>query len=77
MKEIFEALKNIISEKTGVEQDQIKPDSFFMDDLNIDEMELGEIITEFEDRLNIELNLKIEDVKTVSDLLHAVSEVTE
>lgn len=77
MKEIFEKIREIVSERTGVEKGDIRPDAFFMDDLNINEMELSEIITELEEKLNIELDIDIEEIKTIGDLLHAINDVSE
>ncbi len=78
IKKIFEQVVNTISEKTGVEKREIKPESFFMDDLNIDELELAEIVAEIEEMLEIELDLDdSNELKSVGDLLHAVHEATE
>ncbi len=78
IKKTFELIINTISEKTGVEKREIKPESFFMDDLNIDEMELAEIVAEIEEKLEIELDLDdVDELKTVGDLLHTVQEATE
>jgi acyl carrier protein len=78
IKKLFEQVVNTISEKTGVEKREIKPESFFMDDLNIDELELAEIVAEIEEMLEIELDLDdVEELKSVGDLLHAVQEATE
>jgi len=77
MKQTFEKIKEIISEKTGVEKSEIKPEAFFMEDLNIDEMELAEIITEVEEILNLEQDIDIKNIKSVGDLLHSINELTE
>ena len=77
MKEIFEQIRNVVSERTGVEKSDIRPESSFMEDLNIDEMEVAEIISEIEDKLNIELDADISEIKTVGDLLHAIHDVME
>ncbi len=77
MKTIFETIRTVISEMAGVEKEEIKPEAYFMEDLNITEMELGEIVTEIEERLNIVIVEELEDIKTVGDLLHAISEVSE
>ncbi len=70
-------VKHVISGITGVEESQIKPEAFFMEDLNIDELELSEVISKLEDILNIELKVPLEDIKTVADLLHAINDVVE
>ena len=75
--ELFEKVKEIISEKTGVEREDIKSEAFFSEDLNIDEMELLEIIDELEGNYTIVLKTKLEDIKTVGDLLHSLHEVLD
>lgn len=75
--ELFEKVKDIISEKTGSEREGIKSEAFFSEDLNIDEMELLEIIGELEENYNVVLKTKLEDIKTVGDLLHSLHEVLD
>lgn len=77
IKKLFEVITTTLSERAGVEKKDVRPESFFMDDLNIDEMELGEIVAEIEEKLNVELDMEIEELKTVGDLLHALQEATE
>lgn len=78
MKEILEKIKTVISERTGFEKNEIKLDSYFMDDLNINEMELAEIIGELEEMFTVELDdIELEDIKTVSDLVHAITDKIE
>lgn len=72
--EYFNAVKTLISEKAGVEEELIKGEAFFEEDLNVDEMELIEILTELEDIYHIELTEEIEDIETVQDLVDMVSE---
>lgn len=77
MKTIFETIRTVISEKAGVEKAEIKPEAYFMEDLNITQMELGEIIMEIEEKLNLEISEELEEIKTVGDLIHAISDVSE
>lgn len=77
MKNIFDKIREVTSERTGVEKKDIMPESYFMEDLNVDEMELEEIITELEEDLEIDLEVDLNEIKTVSDLLHAITDVTE
>lgn len=77
MKDILEKAKKIISERSGVDESTINMSAFFMDDLNIDDMELSEIITELEETFDVELEVELEDVKTVGDLVHLLSEAVE
>ncbi|MEK7595845.1 MAG: phosphopantetheine-binding protein [Patescibacteria group bacterium] len=77
MKDILEKIKEIVSERTGVERTDIKPDSFFNDDLNVNELELSEIVSELEEVFNIELDIDLIDIKSIADLIHAIHDKIE
>jgi acyl carrier protein len=77
MNEYFEQLKNIIAEKAGLEVDEVQIESFFEDDLNIDELGLIEIIEEAEEIFKIELIEFKDEIETVQDLLEHIAEQVE
>ncbi len=71
-------IKQLISEKTGLELNEIEEEFYFEEDLNIDELELIEIITDLEEILAIEFeDEEKENLETVQDLLDLVAEKVE
>ncbi len=77
MHDYLAAIKHLISEKTGVEPGDITPHSYFEDDLNIAELELAEIITELEEKYQIDLSDDIGNLETVQDLVDLLTERVE
>lgn len=77
MENYTEQLKEIISNRTGIEKTEIHKDSFFEDDLNIGELELIEILEEIEETFEIDLVEEKDDIHTFTDLTHAVSDKIE
>ncbi len=78
MKEYIGRIIAIIIEKTGMDPDEIAEDSYFEEDLNVDELELQEIISFIEEEYHIELELEEkENVKSVMDLVELVFEKVE
>ena len=78
MKEYISRIIAIIIDKTGVDPDEISEESYFEDDLNVDEIELLEIIgfIEEEYQMSFEKEEK-EKVKSVMDLVEIVFEKVE
>jgi acyl carrier protein len=64
----------ILSDKFGLEAEEIKPSSFFEDDLNIGEMELIDVLTDLEEELQTDLLEERENIDTVQDLLDIIEE---
>jgi len=77
MDEYFEAVKNTISKKVGIESSEIELDSYFEDDLNIGEMELLEILEDLEEKYQIDLTEEKYQIEVVSDLVDLISEKLE
>jgi acyl carrier protein len=75
--EYLKKVKKIISEKSGLEIEEIHETSYFEDDLNIGEIELVEILTELEDVYDIELVANKEEIETVQDLIDLLIEHLE
>ena len=75
--EYFKKVKKLITEKTGLEPDEVEEGSYFEDDLNMDRMELVEILTELEDEYHIDLIDEKDNIETVKDLLEVLAEKLE
>lgn len=72
---VEEKVKEIIAEQLGIEVDQIKPESKFVDDLGADSLDVVELIMAFEEAFDIEIPdedaEKIQTVKDVIDYIQA------
>lgn len=65
---MYEKIKNIISEKLDVNPDTITLETSYIDDLDVDSIELVELIMRIEDEFNIEIeDEQAEKIKTVDD----------
>ena len=63
-------IKSIISEQLGIEEEKIKPESKFIDDLGADSLDIVELIMSFEEKFNIEIpETEAEKMQTVQSVL--------
>jgi acyl carrier protein len=68
--ENFDKLKEILVDVLGVKEEDIKPESKFVDDLGADSLDLVELIMSFEDKFGIEISdEEAEKIVTVKDAL--------
>jgi acyl carrier protein len=51
----YDRLKKIVVEQLGVSEDEVKPESSFVDDLNADSLDLVELIYAFEENTGLEI----------------------
>ncbi|MCR2032665.1 acyl carrier protein [Anaerofustis stercorihominis] len=67
---IFERVRDIIVKQLEVNEDIVKMETSFTDDLDVDSLTLIELIADFEDEFGIEIEEdKLEDMKTVKDVV--------
>ncbi len=67
---IEEKVKEIIAEQLGIEVEQIKPESKFVDDLGADSLDVVELIMAFEEAFDIEIpDEDAEKIQTVKDVI--------
>ncbi len=67
---MFEKVREIISEKLSINEDEITMDSSFLDDLNADSLDLVELMMALEDELDTEIpDEEAEGFKTVGDVV--------
>ncbi|MBR2500646.1 MAG: acyl carrier protein [Clostridia bacterium] len=72
----FEKIKEIISEQLGVDEDSIKMDTSFTDDLGADSLDLVELIMALEEEFDIEMpDGEIENINTVSDAVNFLKSI--
>lgn len=72
---MFEKIRSIISEKLGVDEEEIKMESAFIEDLNADSLDIVELIMALEDELEMEIpDEEAETFVTVADIVKFMKE---
>ncbi|WP_234121122.1 acyl carrier protein [Clostridium hydrogenum] len=75
---IFEKVKSIIAEQLGVEEEEIKMDSSFVDDLGADSLDIVELVMALEEEFDIEIpDEDAEKVSIVGDVVEYIKAHTE
>ena len=69
--EVFERVKEVLTEQLGVEEDQITEEASFQDDLDADSLDLVELIMAFEEKFGGEIS--DEDAQKITTVGEAVS----
>ena len=70
MADIANRVKEIIVDKLGVDENEVKPEAGFTTDLGADSLDTVELIMEFEKEFGIEIpDKKAEGIKTVADAI--------
>ena len=63
-------VKSIIAEQLGVGEDEIKPESNFIDDLGADSLDIVELVMAMEEEFEIEIpDEDAEKLRTVQDVM--------
>ncbi|WP_105618754.1 acyl carrier protein [Vallitalea okinawensis] len=64
----FEKVKEIIVDQLGVEEEEVKLEASFKEDLDADSLDLFEIVTALEEEFDIEIPTEdLQAIKTVKD----------
>ncbi|MCD6132771.1 MAG: acyl carrier protein [Deltaproteobacteria bacterium] len=67
---VEEDVKKIIVEQLGVEEDEVKPEAKFIDDLGADSLDTVELIMAMEEKFGIEIpDSDAEKISTVQDAI--------
>lgn len=77
MIDYLKKIKKVITDKSGVDGEEVTENSYFQDDLNISEMELIEILSELEEEFHVDLLDQKEDIETVQELIEILTEQLE
>ena len=72
----FEKLQKIIAEVLNLSEEEIRPDSTFVDDLGADSLDVFQIIMGIEEEFDVEIdNDAAERIVTVGDAADAIKNV--
>lgn len=75
MSEIESKVKEIIADKLGVDEADVKPEASFTNDLGADSLDTVELIMEFEKSFNITIpDAQAEKIATVGDAIAYIEE---
>ena len=72
--EVFERVKEVLSEQLGVDDNEITEEASFQEDLDADSLDLVELIMELEDQFG--LKISDEDAQKIATVGEAVDYVT-
>ncbi|PLV59363.1 acyl carrier protein [Thermotoga sp. KOL6] len=68
--EIFSKVKNIISEKLGVDEAQVTEEAKLIDDLGADSLDLVDLVMDFESEFGVKVDdADLEKISTVGDVV--------
>ena len=74
----FEKLQKIIAEVLNLSEEEIRPDSTFVDDLGADSLDVFQIIMGIEEEFDIEIdNEEAEKITTVQDAVDQIKNAVE
>ncbi|HET7521989.1 MAG TPA: acyl carrier protein [Bacillales bacterium] len=68
--DILSRVQKIVAERLDVEEDKIKPEASFKDDLEADSLDVVELVMELEDEFDMEISDEdAEKIATVGDVI--------
>ncbi|HHU90411.1 MAG TPA: acyl carrier protein [Clostridiaceae bacterium] len=70
---VFEKVKDIIIEQLGVDEEEIKMEASFIDDLGADSLDIVELIMAIEEEFDLEIpDKEAEKITTVGDAVEYI-----
>ena len=71
---VEQKVKSIIAEQLGIGEDEIKPESNFIDDLGADSLDIVELVMAMEEEFEVEIpDDEAENIKTVGDAINYIN----
>ena len=72
---IFEKIREIVVEQLGVNEEDVKLETIFIEHLEADSLDLFQVIMEIEDAFDVKVE-EVENIKTVSDAVNFIEKAT-
>lgn len=72
---IFGKIKEIVVDQLGVNDEDVKLETNFVEDLDADSLDLFQVIMEIEDAFNVKVE-DVENIKTVADAVSFIESAT-
>ncbi|WP_426753249.1 acyl carrier protein [Myxococcus sp. Y35] len=67
-------VKSIIADQLGVGEDEIKPESSFIEDLGADSLDIVELVMAMEEEFEVEIpDEEAENIKSVNDAINYIN----
>ena len=73
---IFENIREIVVEQLGVNEEDVKLETNFIEDLEADSLDLFQVIMEIEEEFDVKVE-DTENIKTVKDAVEFIKSATE
>lgn len=73
---VFEKVKEIVVEQLGVNEEDVKLETNFIEDLGADSLDLFQVVMDLEDAFNVKVD-NVENIKTVGDAVKYIENVIE
>ena len=75
MSSVFDKVKSIIVDQLSVEEEEVKMESTFVDDLGADSLDIVELVMAFEEEFDMEIpDEEAEKIKTVGDAVKHIED---
>jgi acyl carrier protein len=72
--EVFDQIKAMLVDQLGVDEEDVKMEASFQDDLDADSLDLVELIMEMEDKFGVKISdEEAQTIRTVSEAVEFVS----
>ncbi len=73
--EIFEKVKGIVVDQLGVDENLVKEDATFIDDLSADSLDIVELVMSLEEEFELEIpDTEAEKIVTVGDVVKYIKD---
>ena len=73
---IFEKIREIVVEQLGVNEEDVKLETRFIEDLEADSLDLFQVIMEIEDAFDVKVE-EVDGLKTVADAVKYIETATQ
>lgn len=71
---VFEKIKEIVIDQLGVNEEDVKLETNFIEDLGADSLDLFQVVMEIEDAFDVKVE-NVENIKTVRDAVKYIENV--